>query len=394
MKLLIVHNHYQLSGGEDVVVAAEQSLLRDRGHEVILYRRNNEEFKEGGLRSSLAVGLQTTWAFRSYREICRLLETHRPELAHFHNTFPLVSPSAYYACAEAGVPVVQTLHNNRLICPAATFLREGRVCEACLGKSIPWPGVVHACYRGSRSATVATVTMLCVHRALNTWRNKVQVYIALSDFARNKFIEGGLPAERIVVKSNFTSRPPLTRNRYGDFALYVGRLSPEKGCKLLSLAWQSLQTKIRLQIAGDGPLLDFLKKQKAIADQEHVELLGLCSAEKVNELMCDAKFLVVPSILYEGFPMVVVEAFSCGLPVIASRLGSLAEIVQDGRTGLLFTPGDPQDLAAKVEWAYAHPDKMEEMGRAARREYESKYTAEVNYRILLRIYQQALAARG
>jgi glycosyltransferase involved in cell wall biosynthesis len=315
-------------------------------------------------------------------------------VAHFHNTFLRISPSAYYACRAAGVPVVQTLHNYRLLCPAATFYRAGGVCEACLGRLVPWPGVVHSCYRGSPAASGVVTAMLTTHNLLRTWTRLVDVYIALTEFARQKFIEGGLPAEKIIVNPNFVDPDPGLRESDGSYALFVGRISPEKGVRLLLRAWQGLKGK-PLKIVGNGPLIDevraFVQQQRL----ECVEVLGPHPREEVLSLMKQARFLVFPSEWYECFPLTIAEAFACGVPVIASRLGAMAEIIEEGRSGLHFTPGDPEDLLAKVEWAYTHPPEMVQMGRRARQEFEAKYTAERNYERLRNVYGLAIAqARG
>jgi glycosyltransferase involved in cell wall biosynthesis len=318
-----------------------------------------------------------------------MLRDTKPDLVHFHNTFPLISPSAYYACGKAGVPVVQTLHNYRLLCPAAIFFRNGQVCEDCLDKILPWPGVLHACYRASHAETAITAMMLATHRWLKTWQRKVDVYVALTEFARQKFIQGGLPAEKIVVKPNFVHSDPGKREQAGEYAIFVGRLAPEKGVHTLLKAWQRLKD-VPLKVFGDGPLLsdlqDFIRRENL----ECLELVGQIMHEDVLAPMKGARFLVFPSGCYENFPAAVVEAFACGVPVVASRLGAMAEIVEDGRTGLLFDTAAPEDLAAKVRWAVEHRDEMNGMGQNARRAYEKKYTAEKNYRMLLDIYVRAI----
>jgi glycosyltransferase involved in cell wall biosynthesis len=389
MKILFLHNTYQQHGGEDAVVNAEARLLEAHGNVVVRHQRSNDELKEISGFGSLAAGVDSVWSRSSYRAVQKLLQEERPDIVHFHNTFPLISPSAYYACAKAGVPVVQTLHNYRLLCPAASFMRDGKVCESCLGWSVPWPGVVHGCYRDSRPATLATTAMLSVHRALDTWQNKVGTYIALSEFARGKFIEGGLPADRIAVKPNFVSQEREVSESRAPYALYVGRLSEEKGIRTLLAAWKNLALAIPLYIAGDGPLFG-----EAITEiskkQNKIHALGQIPSAEVNRWMLGARFLVVPSQCFENFPVTIAEAFACGVPVIASRLGSMAEIIQDGLTGLHFNPGDPTDLATKVEWAWTHPEEMACMGRAARAEYEAKYTAEKNYTMLMQIYERTI----
>jgi glycosyltransferase involved in cell wall biosynthesis len=390
-RILVVHNAYQQQGGEDTVLEAETRLLIERGHTVFRYGRNNDELRERHGFSALRTGIETVWASRSFREVAARMVKEKPDVVHFHNTFPLVSPAAYYACAEAGVPVVQTLHNYRLLCPSATFLREGKVCEACLGRSVPLPAVVHACYRDSRGATAVVASMLAVHRAMGTWKREVNVYVALTEFARRKFVEGGLPAKKIVVKPNFIARDPGVKVGPGGHALFIGRLSEEKGPQVLLKSWARFGGRIPLKIAGDGPLKEELRREISAKELNGVELLGQVSSDEILALLHGARFLVFPSVWYEGFPMTVVEAFACGVPVIASRLGSMAEIIEGGKTGLHFTAGDDADLAAKVEWAWTHPAEMGEMGRGGRREFEEKYTGAANYEKLMEIYEMAMA---
>jgi len=390
MKVLVAHNAYQQRGGEDAVVAAETQLVEAHGHAVVRYERQNDELQNRGPLSVISAGLGTVWASKSFREVKALLAREKPDVAHFHNTFPLISPACYYACAEAGVPVAQTLHNYRLLCPAATFLRDGKVCKECLGRGVPWPGVVHNCYRRSRPATAAVGAMLAVHRTMRTWTEKVDVYIALSEFARQQFIEGGLPPEKIMVKPNFVSLDPEVKRGPGDYALYVGRLSEEKGLRVLLAAWSLLRQRIPLRIAGDGPIKEEMTRESKQKVLDSVEFLGHVDPAGITGLMQGARFLVFPSVWFETFGLAIVEAFACGLPVIASRLGAMAEIVQDGRTGLHFTPGDSRELAAKIDWAWNHPEEILCIGRAARKEYEAKYTAEENYRRLMDIYQRVL----
>ncbi len=390
MKILQVHNRYQLPGGEDEVFRAERELLALMGHRVIEYVRRNDEITLNGFLSSAWLTAETVWARDSRRALGELIAREKPDVAHFHNTLPLVSPSAYYACHEAGVRVVQTLHNYRLACPAATFYRDGQVCEECVGHGL-LRGVRHGCYRNSRAATAAVAAMLVTHRLLDTWCKQVDCYIAPTEFSRRKFIEAGLPAERIVVKPNFVHPDPGSREGAGDYGLFVGRLSEEKGLRTLVVAWRRLGGRIPLHVVGDGPLRPELEAE---AGAKYLQLLSRLPREQTIEAIKGARFLVVPSEWYETFGLVAAEAFACGVPVIASRLGAMEETVSDERTGLHFTPGDPDDLAAKVEWAWAHPHEMEAMGKEARAEYEAKYTAERNYQLLMDIYARAIQAKA
>jgi glycosyltransferase involved in cell wall biosynthesis len=394
VKILVVHNVYQQRAGEEAVVGAEARLLEANGHAVVRYERHNDELRRRGALSGIGAAVETVWSSRSFREMAELIGKERPDVAHFHNTFPLISPSAYYACAQAGVPVVQTLHNYRLLCPAAKFLRDGKVCEACLGRNAAWPGVVHGCYRGSRAATAAAAAMLAVHRGMGSWQTKVDVYIALSEFARRKFIEGGLPGDRVVVKPNFVASDLTPRTQPGGYVLFVGRLSEEKGPQLLLSAWHGMHTIIPLRIAGDGPLFEKLSREIGASSLAHIELVGQRTSDEVRALMRGARFLVFPSMWYEGFPMTIAEAFASGLPVVVSRLGSMAEIVQHGVTGLHFEPGAATDLAAKVEWAWNRPEELARMGRDARAEYEAKYQPSTNYELLMDIYRVAIMRRA
>lgn len=252
MKVLLIHNYYQQPGGEDQVFASEAALLEAHSHCVVRYTVHNDRVAE---MSPLPLVQATLWNKTVHRELRTLICKERPQVVHFHNTFPLISPAAYYAAKAEGVPVVQTLHNYRLLCPSqgGILLRNGEVCEDCLGKFWPWPGIVHSCYRDSKAATTVHAIMLSLHRALQTWTTMVDVYIALTEFARQKFIQGGLPSEKIVVKPNFVYPDPSPGEGQGGYALFVGRLTPEKGIDTLLAAWERLHTKIPLKIVGMVP---------------------------------------------------------------------------------------------------------------------------------------------
>ncbi len=385
MRILTAHNFYLEPGGEDEVFRSEARLLEQRGHAVLRHSADNRATLD---MTRLELAAAAVWNRESCHQIASLMAEHHSQLVHFHNTFPLLSPACYQAARSRGAAVVQTLHNYRLLCPDALLARGAAPCESCLGRPLAWPGIVHGCYRHSRAASAVLAAMTAVHRAAGTWSQAVDVYVALTQFARARFIEGGLPAAKVVVKANFVWPDPGMGTGTGGYALFAGRLSEEKGLSTVSTAWTRLNGKAPLKVAGDGPLA------ATLAGAPGIEPLGRQTREAVLRLMQDAAFLVFPSVCYENLPMSILEAFACGLPVIASRLGSMAEVVEEGRTGLLFTPGDAEDLAAKVEWAASHPTELARMRREARAEFEARYTASRNYQALIEIYEQALASRN
>jgi glycosyltransferase involved in cell wall biosynthesis len=389
VKIILVHNAYQQPGGEDVVFEQECGMLEQAGHQVVAYRRSNWDAEAYHRVRLLGLAKRTVWASDSRRDFLELLQREKPDLVHVHNTFVMISPSIYSACSQAKVPVVQTLHNYRLLCLAANFFRDGKVCEKCLGGSL-WPGVEHACYRESYSASAVVAVMLTSHRLRQTWQREVSCFIALSEFARNKFVEGGLPPERIFVKPNFVSPDPGEHKTSGDYALFVGRLSPRKRIDTLFAAWKRLKQPIPLHIVGDSPERAELQADAARQGLAHIQFKGQLPHPETLAEINRARFLVFASEWYENFPVTIAESFACGTPVICSRLGAMEEIVADGRTGLHFNTADAEDLASKVEWAWTHPEKMRVMGSQARSEYESKYTAEKNYPQLMEIYNRAL----
>ena len=389
MKLVFVHERYQHAGGEDNIFVAESALMESYGHEVIRYTDDNERIAR---MHTWNVAARTIWSRQANRDLRRLFRRHRPAVVHFHNTFPLISPSAYYAARAEGVAVVQTIHNYRLVCPAATLYRDERPCTDCVGRAFAGPSVVHGCYRGSRSGSLVVAGMLTTHRLLRTWNRLVHVYIAPSEFARQKLIDGGLPGDRIVIKPNFINPDPGAGDHGGDFFLFTGRLAPEKGVRTMLRAWERLDGSIPLKIAGDGPLRALVSD--ASGGSRAIEWLGHRTKDEVVRLMQDARALIVPSEWYEGFPMVIAEAFATGLPVIASDIGGLGELARNSAGGITFRPGDEEDLAAAVRRAWSAPQELRTIGAAARRDYEERWTLERSYQMHLDIYRRAELVRG
>lgn len=389
MKILYIYNLYQQPGGENQWVQSEPDLFKARGHDVVIYRRDNSEIRDFSLWKRASLFWESAWSGESYQAVRALIRRERPDVAHVYNTLALVTPSVYYACHEEGVPIVQTVCNYRLLCPAANFLREGRVCENCVQHSL-WHSVAHGCYRDSRLQSAALAWTLHSHRRSGTWNQIVNVYVVPTEFMRSKLIEGGLPAAKIVVKPNYHEPDPGVRMASEGSALYVGRLTPEKGVRTLLAAWQMLDHPPRLRVIGDGPLRKELERTVARDPQRGIEFLGTRNHNEVIEHLKAAAFLILPSEWYEAFPHVILEAFACGVPIVASRIGTLSDVIQDGISGLLFDPGQAADLAAKVKWMINHPDDGGRMSTNGRAEYETKYTADRNYESLIGIYHRVV----
>jgi glycosyltransferase involved in cell wall biosynthesis len=382
MKVLLCHNYYQRPGGEDQVFHDERWLLEEHGHDVTVYTKHNDEI-EAMSRARLVQ--DTFWNRTTYRELRDLIRWVRPDVMHCTNVFPLISPAAYSAARAVGVPIVQSLHNYRLHCANGYFLRDGRVCEDCVGKSFPWPAIRHACYRSSRMASTIVASMQAFHRLLGTWRERIDRFISCSQFACDKLIANGVPADRIVVKPNFVRPDRGAAQGDGDYAVFAGRLSPEKGIATLLDAWSRLPNPLPLKILGDGPLAE--QVAEAARRDSRIQLLGWQPLDQVLKTFGAAKFLVMTSVWYETFGRTIIEAFSKGTPAIVSRLGAMAELVTDHETGMLFNPGDPADLVEKIQSLLSDPNELRHMRVRCRAEFEQKYTAEENYRQLIAIYQ-------
>lgn len=381
MIVLQVHNQYLTRGGEDESREAEVRLLREHGHRVIEYVESNERVSElGGVRTAF----RTIWSRESYRKIGALIRREKPDVTLVHNFFPLVSPSVYYASRRQGVPVVQYIRNYRLFCPAATFFRDGRVCELCLGRALALPGIQHRCYHDRRSASAVVALMDAVHRVTGTWRTQVDRYVALSDFAKGRCVAGGLPADKLTVQPNFVHPDPGAGDGCGGFILFVGRVAPEKGLATLIEAWRLLKNPVSLKIIGDGP--EAPRLHALTRGWVGVEWLGRKTMAETLEVMGQAAVLVLPSEWYETFGRVAIEAYAKGTPVIASRLGAVEELVEEGRTGFLFEPGDAGALADRLrEFLAMGEAERAVMRRAARQTFERRYTSERHYSLLMEL---------
>ncbi|OAZ49258.1 glycosyltransferase family 4 protein [Paenibacillus polymyxa] len=388
-KVLIIHNFYQQSGGEDKVVEQESAMLRSRGIETEHYYVHNDSIQSKGLANMAKLAVEATWSFPEFKRIKELLLRVKPDVVHVHNFFPVISPSVYHACERLGIPVVQTLHNYRLICPAATFMRGNEVCEKCLHGTL-LHSIRHGCYRGSQLQTIPVAAMIKFNELIGTWQHKVSRYIALTEFARDKFAESGIPLDRIAVKPNFVHHQTV-KAKYDPndrYLLFVGRISAEKGVRNLLQAWSQLEDRggLRLVIIGDGPE----KAELAAAhQQEDIRFLGKQDGDTVLDCMSRAMYVMVPSIWYEGFPMTIVESYSVGTPVLCSRIGALEEVVEDGVTGFHFQHDDLENIKTVIRRAVAY-ENYAAMRQKVAQNYAAHYTEEVNVKQLLAIYSEAM----
>ena len=387
MNILSLHNKYKTLGGEDVVFKQENHLLQKNAHKIYTYVRDNSELD---LLSSVRAGIEAVWSIESKNEVESLIKNNSIDIIHSHNTFSRLSPSIYYAASKNNIPVVQTLHNYRLICPNAMLFRDGDICELCVGH-MPWSSLKYNCYRSSFSATLGAATVNGFHKLLGTWSRRVDRYIAVSEFLKRKYVQGGIPEDQIVVKPNFLSVDPGVGKGGGGYALYVGRLSKEKGIDSLLAGWRYVKRDIALKIVGDGPLKPMVEHY--IKEGLPIEYREVCPRSDIFSMMKGAEALIVPSLWYEPFGLVVIEAFASGLPVITTGQGGLGELVEDGVTGLIYAPSDCFDMAEKLNDLVNNQSKREAISKNARREYENKYTAETNYKMLVSIYENVLASK-
>lgn len=386
MKVLLIHNKYQHTGGEDLVFEMEHDLLKGHGHTVEKIIFDNHDIRDWFSKISAGAGM--IYNRQSARALGKEIGNVKPDIIHVHNFFPLASPSIFYTARACGVPVVVTLHNFRLICPSACFLYDGKIYDRSLHSRFPLDAIVKGVYRNSVVDTAAVVLMTSLHNLVGTWRTKVDRFIVLSHFAKNKFMESkvGIRDAQFAIKPNFSEDHGESDDRRAHFYLYAGRLSPEKGIGVVLASAAAFG--FNLTIAGDGPLRD--EVQSYAERYANIRWLGFQPKTKVVRLLKQCRALVVPSVCYEGFPLSVIEAFSTGTPVIASRLGSLAEIIADNVNGLHFTPNDPHDLYRKIQILDSREETHALLCRNARQTYLWHYTPEKNYQMLVRIYNSVL----
>lgn len=393
-RVLIVHNRYRSAqpSGENAVVEEETALLEEHGCDVERLETDSDAIAGWGLRRKAALPAGVVWSREGHRLVREAIRRFRPDVVHLHNTFPLLSPSALWAASGSRAAVVQTLHNFRPLCAASTLFRDGAPCEDCVGRP-PLPAVVHACYRGSRLATLPLATSNAVHGVLGTWRRCVDLYLVPSAFARTRFVRAGWPESRLVVKYNTVRERAAGPAESRSGFVCLSRLTPEKGVAVLLDAWRraGVAHRERLTVVGSGPLEDELRAKAS--DLSNVDVLGHVPPARAADLVGRARALVLPSRWYEVFPRAIVEAYAAGTPVVASRLGSMIELVEEGVTGLLAAPGSADELAAALD-RLADEAPSAPMSAAARARYVDRYSPQATVAAQLDAYDRARASRA
>ena len=387
LKILQVHNHYQIPGGEDTVVANEKKLLEDHRHEVVQYFRNNSELKEFSKVRKLLLPFTTIFNFRTYKEVKRIIKEQNIDIVHVHNTLNLISPAVYYAALVCKIPVVQTIHNFRLLCPGATFYRDGHICEDCMERGLGC-AVKHACYRDNKVQTFVCVLSTWIHRLTGVY--KKLNYICLTEFNKEKLLSlKQIKPEQIFIKPNFVvneiAATPYDRrpNQY----IFVGRLDKLKGIDILFEVWKLMGNKApALIVCGIGPMEDWCKKFISKNKLCNIEMKGFIPNNEAKKLIANSKALILPTQWYEGFPLTIVEAYSVGTPVIGSNIGNVGSVVEEGITGAKFEYNSVNSLRLAIE-RFDKSD-ISTIGERAYYEYLNKYEMVSNYKIMLSVYSK------
>lgn len=383
MKILIIHNRYLFAGGEDRVIESEIDLLKAGGHEVIPYFRSNEEVNLLSWQKKLKFVFEgVTRSKKTYRDLSDLIKKHHPDAAHFHNPFFMMTPSAYDACYDANVPIVQSLHNYRFLCMNGVLFHNGELCEECLSQGA-FRGVVKRCMQNSLLKSFFAGLVLKAYRGNHVLDRKVQAFIAPSEFCKKMYCQhAGIDKKKIYMKPHFVEDPGISQEK-GEYVLYIGALREYKGLHVLLKAWEDIKG-VPLKTIGK------IFSDDQCLQQDGVEFLGEKNMDETIEAIKKAICIVVPSVCYETFARVIIEAYACGKPVIASDIGAIRERVIAGETGILVKPGDEKNLAMKVRRFIEDPQLVGRMGKRARQVYENFYRPDENYEQLIDIYQKVL----
>jgi glycosyltransferase involved in cell wall biosynthesis len=390
VKILLVHNFYGSSApsGENQVFLVEKAMLEKHGHDVQTFTRHSDEIRKQGVWGTIKGALATPWNPWMARAIRRKVEAFRPDIVHVHNSFPLISPSIFHAIGSRAKRVL-TLHNYRLVCPAAIPLRSGKVCTECMDQQSASPSLKYGCYRGSRLATFPLAANVALHRWLGTWTHQVDTFIALSEFQKARMASSGIPIDKIHVKPNFYAGNPMVMpwKERSNSVVFVGRLSREKGIETLVRTWRAWgDSAPELNIVGDGPLRN---KLQSMARDLPILFLGQLSPDSAQKQIARSRLLILPSECFEGFPIVIPEAFAFGTPVGTSDLGPLPFIIRDGENGVVFPAKDDSALLGVVRAVWSDQVRLARQGMQARFDFEKLYAEEGNYRLLMQIYGEA-----
>jgi glycosyltransferase involved in cell wall biosynthesis len=390
MKILICHNFYQSRGGEAETVFRDKKLLEKKGHSVTLFDRDNKEINNYGLIQKIKLFFDIFFSFKTYREIKRIIEQQRPDIAHIHNVFPLISPSVYYALKKMKIPVLQTIHNYRFLCPNGLFLNnKGKICERCKNGNF-FHAIVGKCYRDSYLQTFGMAFTLCLHRKLKTFINKIDIFVSPSNFLKKKLIEGRVPKEKIVVKPHFIECEKAKPSyEFDNYVVYLGRLSREKGLFTLVKAFENIGN-ITLKIIGEGPTRKELERFVIQEGIKNVQFLGFIIGQEKFKILNKAMFMILPSECYENMPYAVLESFARGVPVIASKIGGLKELIEDGVTGFLFEPGNVEDLKQKIVKLLNDRELLLKIRYNVRKVVKEKYSEEIGYKNMIELYQKVI----
>jgi len=388
MKILMIHDYYINRGGEDVSFESEVKMLRDAGHEVITYTKHNKEIINAKGTKMIKVALNTIWNFKVYKEIKKIIKEAKPDIVHFQNTFPIISPSAYWACKSENVPAIQALRNYRLICPSGLLYNKGKITEKSVKQFFPYSALLGRYYRDSFLATLPIALMLFIHRIIGTYKNKVDAYIAVSEFVKRKHVEAGFDKDTIMVKRNVAS-PQKSKNQLRKRVIFFGRLTKEKGILTLIKSWKSIK-EFELTIIGEGPLYNSIKKITQSENLKNVSLIGFKKNEELDSELNKCSFVICPSEWYEPAARTIIESFSRGIPVIASNIGGNSELIVNRHNGLLFEAGNFNNLAKKILLLTKNEKLIRRLGANAKIDYLKTHSPPENCKALMTIYEKVM----
>lgn len=380
-KVLMVHNFYQIGGGEHTVFKNEVEMLRENGHEVIEYTRGNDELKKSKFKL-LLLPFTTIWSWKSYKEVKKIIKEENIDVVHCHNTFPLISPSVYYAAHSQKVPVVQTIHNFRFLCPCGVFYRDGRICEDCLNEGTFKSAVKHKCYRNSKIQTMVVATMLRIHRKMGTY-NRIN-YIFLTEFNKQKFGKLiDIRGNNVFIKPNFVNHSPeLEFKQCAEKTfIFASRLEENKGIKFLIEQWKKMPSEYKLHIYGAGPLEQYVQEQ--VQNNSNIQYLGFKTHDEIFKDMKQATAMIFPTLGYEGYPMIIAESMSIGCPVVSTNIGNAGSIVKSSKGGVLFDLNLKNSLKNAIENCVIN---HEELSFNAYQFYKEKMSKQKNYEQVIDIY--------